>query len=92
MKIVSFTNASPKRHDVFKKEMGASIQGIYETRWFERMKGHLQFQRESIIKIIDALAEISTWEYRQTFSDAFSLMQAIRSDEFLISVDVSEMS
>lgn len=66
--------------------MGASLQGICETRWVERHEGHLQFQGESIVKIYNALAEISTWQDRKTSSDAFSLMQAIRSPEFLLSV------
>ena len=66
--------------------MGASVKGICETRWIERHEGHLQFQGESIIKIHNALAEISTWQDRKTSSDAFSLIQAIRSPEFLLSV------
>lgn len=85
VKIISFANTSPKRHDVFKKEMGVSFQGICETRWIERPKGHLQFQGESIINIHNALQEISTWQDRKKSSDAFSLMKAIRSPKFLLS-------
>lgn len=85
-KIVAFANASPKRHDVFKRELGAAVQSICDTRWVERHEGHLQFQGESIIKMHNALEEISTWQDRKTSSDAFALMQAIRSPDFLISV------
>lgn len=84
--IVAFANASPKRHTIFKREMGAFIQNICETRWVERHEGHLQFQGESIIKICNALEEISLWQDPKTASEAFSLLQAVRSPEFLISV------
>lgn len=84
--VVTFANGSAKRHDVFKKHLGGkSLQGLCETRWVERHDGHMQFQGEQLIKICEALDEISTWLDAKTASDAASLRRALLSPEFLIS-------
>lgn len=85
-KVVVFANASSKRNEVFKNHLGAAVQGICETRWVERHDGFFQFHGEAILKIVDALEEISAWMDANTATDAFNLAQALKSAEFLLSV------
>ncbi|KAJ8892791.1 hypothetical protein PR048_005372 [Dryococelus australis] len=61
-KIIYFFLKPLQRDMVFLKgEIEASVQGICETYRVERHEGHLHFLGELIIKIHNALAEISTW-------------------------------
>ncbi|KAJ8928690.1 hypothetical protein NQ314_018700 [Rhamnusium bicolor] len=84
-KVVAFANASAKRHKVFSEELGGTaMQGICETRWIERHDGHLQFQGDNLVKICNALENISSWEDSKTASDAQCLLKAISSPEFII--------
>lgn len=85
-KIVSFMKSSPKRHRLVLEKMNSALQSICDTRWVERHDGYLQFQGESILGIHEVLEEMASWEDRKTSADAFSLLQSIRSPEFLISV------
>lgn len=84
-KVIAFANASAKRHEIFKKELGVAMQGICETRWVERHDGHLQFQGDSLVKICSALEKISTWQDSKTANDAHCLLQTLRSSDFIIS-------
>ncbi|XP_064214539.1 52 kDa repressor of the inhibitor of the protein kinase isoform X1 [Tribolium castaneum] len=84
-KVVAFANASAKRHEIFKKELGVAMQGICETRWVERHDGHLQFQGDNLVKICSALEKISTWQDSKTANDAHCLLQTLRSSDFIIS-------
>ncbi|CAH1113914.1 unnamed protein product [Psylliodes chrysocephalus] len=59
-KVVAFANASAKRHQIFERELGTTMQGICETRWVERHDGQLQFQGDNLVKICSALEKIST--------------------------------
>ncbi|XP_037876693.2 52 kDa repressor of the inhibitor of the protein kinase [Bombyx mori] len=83
-KVVAFANASAKRHEIFKIELGAAMQGICETRWVERHDGHLQFQGDNLIKICSALEKISAWQDNKTANDAHCLLQTLRSSDFII--------
>lgn len=59
--VISFANASAKRHDVFKKHLdGKSLKSLCETRWVEKHDRHMQFRGEQFIKICEALEEISS--------------------------------
>ncbi|XP_076658585.1 52 kDa repressor of the inhibitor of the protein kinase-like [Halictus rubicundus] len=84
-KVVAFANASAKRHEIFKIELGAAMQGICETRWVERHDGHLQFQGDNLVKICSALEKISAWQDNKTANDAHCLLQTLRSSDFIIS-------
>ncbi|XP_026732529.1 uncharacterized protein LOC113497255 [Trichoplusia ni] len=84
-KVVAFANASAKRHEIFKVELGAAMQGICETRWVERHDGHLQFQGDNLVKICSALEKISAWQDNKTANDAHCLLQTLRSSDFIIS-------
>ncbi|XP_043478496.1 52 kDa repressor of the inhibitor of the protein kinase-like [Leptopilina heterotoma] len=85
-KIVAFTNASAKRHQVFLEEFnGVKLQSICETSWVERHDGHLKFQGDNLVNTCNALERISTWNDSKTVSDAYSLLQTLRSSDFIIS-------
>lgn len=84
--IVAFANASAKRHSVFKKELGGkSLQSLCETRWVENHEGHMQFQGEKLMKICNALDEISDWKDEKTASAAANLHHALLNPTFLVS-------
>lgn len=85
-KIVSFANASAKRHRVFEAEFdGTTIERICETRWVQRHDGFLQFQGNNLLKICNALDKISLWEDSKTASESQCLRQALCCPEFIIS-------
>ncbi|GBP23684.1 52 kDa repressor of the inhibitor of the protein kinase [Eumeta japonica] len=84
-KVVAFANASAKRHDIFKIELGVAMQGICETRWVERHDGHIQFQGDNLVKICSALEKVSAWQDNKTANDAHCLLQTLRSSDFIIS-------
>lgn len=84
-KVISFANASAKRQLVFKEELKGTLQGLCETRWVERHDGHLQFQGDALIKVCNALLNISEWNDSKTASEANCLYQALRSPDFIVS-------
>lgn len=83
-KVIAFANSSAKRHNFFKEELGGTVmKGLCETRWAEKHDGHLQF-REVLPKIRNCLSTMQGWQDSKTASDAFCLMQAISSTEFVV--------
>lgn len=84
-KVIAFANASAKRQAVFKKHLASGFVGLCETRWGEKHDGHLQF-RHSLPKVRAALQEISSWQDSKTSSDAYCLIHALQSSEFIVSL------
>lgn len=69
-KVVSFSNASKKRHTVFEEELeGLVVLRVWEIRWVEKHYRHLQFQGDNLVKIRNALERITSWEDNKVASD-----------------------
>lgn len=85
--VVSFFNASAKRHFVLKKYLKNSLNSPCETRWIERHDSLLQFKTD-FLKICNALNEVSDWNEGNSSSKAHILSKAICDCEFILTVHV----
>ncbi|XP_029348708.1 protein FAM200B-like [Acyrthosiphon pisum] len=83
--IISFFNASAKRHLVLKNILGKTLTGLCQTRWIEMHDGILQF-KSALPKIVEALTEVSMWSERISSSKASILLSAINNSEFIICI------
>lgn len=82
---VSFFTASAKRNSVLKSVLGTQVSGVCETRWVERHTTILQF-RANLSKIVDALHMISEWREIESASKAKSLIAALCSSDFIVTI------
>lgn len=85
--VVAFFNSSAKRNFVLKKCLGQSLHSLCQTRWVEKHDSILQFST-SLIKIIEALDNISEWSDTMASSKAHNLSKSLTCCEFIVALHV----
>ena len=83
--VVAFFISFAKRNYVLNMVLEAQLMGIGVTRWIERHESLRQFVSE-LPKIIQALESISHWSESVTAPKAKTLVTALHSAEFVISL------
>lgn len=79
--VISFFNMSAKRNRMLK----ASLSSLCETRWVERHEAVMKF-KANFGDIVEALTSISNWIDNKTSSSASTLLNAICTSEFIVSI------
>ena len=82
---VAFFNASTKRDYVLAKVLKAQLMGFGKTRLIERQESLIQFVSE-LPKIIQSLEHISHWSESTTTPKAKTLVTALHSAKFVVSL------
>lgn len=85
--VFSFFNMSSKRNYVLLTVLKGKprLRGLCETRWVERHDSIIIFQ-SSLSYILDALTAISSWQEHDSSSKARTLLTAICTCEFMVSI------
>lgn len=83
-----FFNTSAKRNFVLKSVLNGKphLKILCETRWTERHDSIMVF-KSSMSQIIEALTNISEWNEFDSSSKAKTLLTAICTCEFIISIE-----
>lgn len=83
--ILNFFKSSSKRIIILKNILKRQLPGLCETRWIEKHEGIIKFQ-ENMVKISDALDNISNWEESQSSSKARILQAGMCDSTFIVTV------
>uniref|UniRef100_A0A2S2P349 Repressor of the inhibitor of the protein kinase n=1 Tax=Schizaphis graminum TaxID=13262 RepID=A0A2S2P349_SCHGA len=85
--VIAFFNLSSKRNYVLKTILNGKqrLKSLCETRWVDRHDSILIF-KSSLNYIVEALTKISDWNEQDSSSKAKTLLTAVCSCEFIISL------
>jgi hypothetical protein len=85
--VICFFNISSKRNDVLKTILNDKqrLKSLCETRWVDRHDSVL-ILKSSLTFIIESLTKISFWNEQDSSSKAKTLLTAVCSCEFILSL------
>jgi len=85
--IIAFFHSSAKRNFVLKQKLGSELSGLCDTRWVERHES-LMFFNDNLLKILQALEIISTWDDVTSSSKSHCFVRCLTSTDFIVSVKI----